>query len=46
MKLLLCLAEKGIPYEGHYIDLHDFVFPSEPHLETDSSARGVSPVRN
>jgi glutathione S-transferase len=24
MKPLLCLAEKGIPYESHYIDLHNF----------------------
>jgi glutathione S-transferase len=24
MKPLLCLAEKGIPYESHYVDLHNF----------------------
>jgi glutathione S-transferase len=24
MKPLLCLAEKGVPYESHYIDLHNF----------------------
>lgn len=29
MKPLLCLAEKGIPYESHYIDLHNFEQHSE-----------------
>ena len=24
MKPLLCLAEKGVPYESHYVDLHNF----------------------
>ena len=24
MKPLLCLAEKGLPYESHYVDLHNF----------------------
>lgn len=29
MKPLLCLAEKGTPYESHYIDLHNFEQHSE-----------------
>lgn len=29
MKPLLCLAEKGIPYESHYVDLHNFEQHSE-----------------
>jgi glutathione S-transferase len=29
MKPLLCFAEKGIPYESHYIDLHNFEQHSE-----------------
>jgi glutathione S-transferase len=29
MKPLLCLAEKGIPYESHYVDLHAFEQHSE-----------------
>jgi glutathione S-transferase len=29
MKPLLCLAEKGVDYESHYIDLHNFEQHSE-----------------
>ncbi|HZD51861.1 MAG TPA: glutathione S-transferase family protein [Woeseiaceae bacterium] len=32
MKPLLCLAEKGLEYESHYVDLHNFEQHSEPFV--------------
>lgn len=42
MKPLLCLAEKGIEYESHYIDLHNFEQHSEQFV--DINPNGQVPV--
>jgi glutathione S-transferase len=39
MKPLLCLAEKGIPYESHYVDLHSFEQHSAAFVEMNPNGQ-------
>jgi glutathione S-transferase len=39
MKPLLCLAEKGIPYESHYVDLHNFEQHSEAFVRMNPNGQ-------
>ena len=39
MKPLLCLAEKGIPYESHYVDLHNFEQHSEAFVRINPNGQ-------
>lgn len=46
MKPLLCLAEKGIPYESHYIDLHNFEQHSEAFVALNPNGQVPVLVHN
>lgn len=46
MKPLLCLAEKGIPYESHYIDLHNFQQHSEAFVALNPNGQVPVLVHN
>ena len=39
MKPLLCLAEKGIEYESHYVDLHNFEQHSEAFVKMNPNGQ-------
>ncbi len=39
MKPLLCLAEKGLDYESHYVDLHNFEQHSEEFVAMNPNGR-------
>jgi glutathione S-transferase len=46
MKPLLCLAEKGIPYESHYVDLHNFEQHSEAFVALNPNGQVPVLVHN
>jgi glutathione S-transferase len=46
MKPLICLAEKGIPYESHYIDLHSFEQHSEAFVALNPNGQVPVLVHN
>ncbi|HUD96496.1 MAG TPA: glutathione S-transferase family protein [Woeseiaceae bacterium] len=46
MKPLLCLAETGIPYESHYIDLHNFEQHSEAFVALNPNGQVPVLVHN
>ncbi len=41
-KVLICLFEKGLPFEGHHVDLFDFVQTEEAYLRINP--RGTVPT--